>query len=131
MIRSSVDWPALGATLLLVIVCRELSVWLMGWVGYAALGNLVGLFALLAILLIYRRFHTISARLIDANTRIMKESALAFLPIAAGAGVMMASLGGELGWFILVMTVSTLLPLWGYAWLSKRWLAERTPTDIR
>jgi len=125
---NSIDWKALGLTLLLVVLFREVAVLLMQRVGHPELGNLVGLFALLACLLVYRRWRVLSPRLIDANTRIMKESALAFLPIAAGAGVMMASLGHELGWFIVVMTVSTLLPLWGYAWLSKRWLSAR-PTN--
>lgn len=125
----SMDWKALGLTLLLVIVFRETAVALMRLFGHPELGNLVGLFALLACLLIYRRWRALSARMIDANTRIMKESAIAFLPIAAGAGVMMASLGHELGWFIAVMTVSTLLPLWGYAWLSKRWLSARSPNE--
>lgn len=120
---TTIDWKALGLTLLLVVLFRETAVLLMSKLGHPELGNLVALFALLACLLIYRRWRVISPRLIDANTRIMKESAIAFLPIAAGAGVMMASLGHELGWFIVVMTVSTLLPLWGYAWLSKRWLA--------
>lgn len=126
---TTIDWKALGLTLLLVIVFREASVALMQLLGHPELGNLVGLFALLACLLIYRRWRVLSQRLIDANTRIMKESAIAFLPIAAGAGVMMASLGHELGWFIVVMTVSTLLPLWGYAWLSKRWLSARSPNE--
>lgn len=120
---TGIDWLALGLTLVLVIVFREISVLLMQRLGHPELGNLVGLFALLVCLLLYRRWRVLSVRLIDANTRIMKESAIAFLPIAAGAGVMMAGLGSELGWFIVVMTVSTLVPLWGYAWLSKRWLS--------
>ncbi len=122
---TAIDWPALGLTLLLVIVFREASVILMQRIGHPELGNLVGLFTLLVLLLVYRRWRVLSTRMIDANTRIMKESAIAFLPIAAGAGVMMAGLGHELGWFIVVMTVSTLVPLWVYAWLSKRWLAAR------
>ncbi len=121
----SMDWKALSLTLLLVVVFRETAVALMRLLGHPELGNLVALFTLLACLLIYRRWRVLSPRLIDANTRIMKESAIAFLPIAAGAGVMMAGLGQELGWFIVVMTVSTLVPLWGYAWLSKRWLSAR------
>lgn len=123
--NTMIDWSALGLTVLLVIVFREVSVALMQLLGHPELGNLVGLFALLATLLIYRRWRALSTRMLNANTRIMKESAIAFLPIAAGAGVMMAGLGQELGWFIVVMTVSTLVPLWGYAWLSKRWLSAR------
>ena len=121
----SIDWKALSLTLLLVVVFLETAVALMRLLCHPELGNLVALFTLLAFLLIYRRWRVLSPRLIDANTRIMKESAIAFLPIAAGAGVMMAGLGQELGWFIVVMTVSTLVPLWGYAWLSKVWLSAR------
>lgn len=121
--KSNIDWTALILTIGLIVVVRESAVWLMDLVGHRELGNLVGLFALLAALLIYKHFRPLSSRLLDANTRIMKESALAFLPIAAGAGVMLQRLGHELPWVVLIMLVSTLLPLWLYARFAKRWLS--------
>jgi hypothetical protein len=118
-----IDWLALFLTILLIVIVRESAVWLMDLVGHRELGNLVGLFGLLIGLLLYKQLRPLSSRLLDANIRIMKESALAFLPIAAGAGVMLQRLGHELPWVLLIMLVSTLLPLWLYARLAKRWLS--------
>lgn len=121
--NSNIDWIALLCTIALIVLVRESAVWLMDQLGHRELGNLVGLFGLLAGLLIYKHFRPLSSRLLDANTRIMKESALAFLPIAAGAGVMLERLGAELPWVVLIMLVSTVLPLWLYARFAKRWLS--------
>lgn len=118
----TLDWPALALTLILIMVIRETSVWLMGLLHHAELGNLFGLFWLLAMLLCIKTRWALPQRLIDANARIMKDSALAFLPIAAGAGSMLYGLGHELGAFLLVLTLSTLPALWLYARLAKRWL---------
>lgn len=121
MIRD-IDWPALLLTLAMVVMVREVAVWIMAQVHHPELGNLVGLFALLMGLLMLKRWRPLSQRLLDANMRIMKESALAFLPIAAGAGSMMVALGGELWAFLGVLILSTVLPLWLYARLAKHWL---------
>lgn len=121
--NSNIDWIALLCTIALIVLVRESAVWLMDQLGHRELGNLVGLFGLLAGLLIYKHVRPLSSRLLDANTRIMKESALAFLPIAAGAGVMLERLGAELPWVVLIMVVSTVLPLWLYARFAKRWLS--------
>jgi len=117
-----IDWPALALTLLLIICIRETSVWLMGHLHHPELGNLFGLFWLRAMLLLYKRRWALPSRMLDANARIMKESALAFLPIAAGAGSMLYSLGHELPAFLCVLLLSTLPPLWLYARLARRWL---------
>lgn len=119
---NKIDWSALCLTLLLIIVVRESSVWLMGKVGHPELGNLIGLGILLVILIIWRRFKALPLRMIDANARIMKESAFAFLPISAGAVLMLIAMGKTIPAFLFVMTVSTLIPLWLYAKMSKRWL---------
>lgn len=86
------------------------------------LGNLVGLIALLITLFIWRNVHKLPARLIDTNNKIMKESAFAFLPISAGSLLMMTHLGSEIPMFLVVLFVSTLIPLWVYAKMSKKWL---------
>lgn len=116
------DWLAIAATLLLIIVIRESCVWFMAKFHHPELGNLLGLILLLAILLIWRRIKPLPIRMLDANAHILKESALAFLPISAGSIIMLGKLGHELPAFLLVLCVSTLLPLWVYARIAKRWL---------
>lgn len=116
------DWSALCLTLLVIIIIREAAVWLMSQVGHPELGNLIGLAMFLMILIVVRRFWAIPLRMIDANAHIMKESAFAFLPISAGSILMLIAMGKETPLFLLVMVISTLIPLWGYAKLAKRWL---------
>lgn len=117
-----IDWIALILTLFLIVIVRESSVWLMTQFNHPELGNLIGLAILLIILIIWRKFRKIPNRMIDANALIMKESAFAFLPISAGAILMLIAMGKEIPLFLFVMVVSTLIPLWIYAKLAKRWL---------
>lgn len=117
-----IDWTAWFFTILLIIVYREGAVAITKLFGHPELGNLVGLLSLLVSLLIWRRFKKISNRLIDINNKIMKESAFAFLPICAGSLIMLVHLGKEIPLFLFILTFSTLLPLWVYAKMAKRWL---------
>ena len=118
----SIDWPAWLGTLALIICFREGAVWLMTQFNHPELGNLVGLIALLMTLLVWRNVHKLPARLVDTNNKIMKESAFAFLPISAGSLVMLVHMGKEIPIFLIVMCLSTLIPLWVYAKMAKRWL---------
>jgi len=117
-----IDWTAWFFTILLIIIYREGAVAITKAFGHPELGNLVGLLSLLVTLLIWRRFKKISNRLIDTNNKIMKESAFAFLPICAGSLIMLVHLGKEIPLFLFILTFSTLLPLWVYAKMAKRWL---------
>ncbi|GAA5632680.1 hypothetical protein Acal02_03336 [Acinetobacter calcoaceticus] len=117
-----IDWTAWFFTILLIIVYREGAVAITKAFDHPELGNLVGLLSLLVTLLIWRRFKKISNRLIDTNNKIMKESAFAFLPICAGSLIMLVHLGKEIPLFLFILTFSTLLPLWVYAKMAKRWL---------
>ncbi|RYZ94364.1 MAG: hypothetical protein EOO68_20380 [Moraxellaceae bacterium] len=116
------DWGALIITLGLIIVVRESCVWFMAQFGHPELGNLLGLLSLLIILVIWRRIKPLPIRLLDANTHIMKESAFAFLPISAGAILMLIHMGQELPWFLFILVFSTLISLWVYAHAAKRWM---------
>ena len=118
----TIDWPAWIGTLVLIIGFREGSVWLTTQLNHPELGNLVGLLSLLLVLFAWRRFGTLPTRVVDVNNKIMKESAFAFLPISAGALVMLVHMGKEIPLFLLVLTLSTLIPLWVYAKMAKRWL---------
>ena len=120
--KTKFDWSALLLTILLIIVVREFSVWLMSLFGHPELGNLIGLGLLLIGLILVRRFGAIPLRMIDANAYLMRESALAFLPIAGGSILMLFVMGEEIPLFLFVMVFSTLVPLWIYAKLAKRWL---------
>lgn len=118
----SIDWPAWIGLLILIIGFREASVWIMTQLNRPELGNLVGLLSLLVILLIWRKWRSVPIRIVDVNNKIMKESAFAFLPISAGSLMMLLHMGKEIPLFLVVLTVSTLIPLWIYAKMAKRWL---------
>ena len=117
-----IDWPAWIGTLLLIIVFREAAVWIMTQLEHPESGNLVGLISLLIVLFSWRRWSTIPARLVDTNNKIMKESAFAFLPVSAGSLMMLVHMGHKIPAFLLILFVSTLIPLWVYAKMAKRWL---------
>lgn len=118
------DWPALLMTLLAIVLVRETAVWLMGLIHYPELGNLVGLLSFLVVLIIWRRFKPLPLRMLDATTHIMKESAFAFLPVSAGAIIMLVHLGAELPWFLFILIFSTVISLWVYAHAAKHWMSE-------
>lgn len=118
----NIDWQAWIGTLALIIVVRESAVWIMAQFSHPELGNLVGLLSLLGVLLLWRKFKKIPARLVDTNNKLMKESGFAFLPVCAGSLLMLVSMGKEIPLFLLVMCVSTLIPLWIYAKMAKKWL---------
>ena len=118
----NIDWQAWIGTLALIILVRESAVWIMAQFSHPELGNLVGLLSLLGVLLLWRKFKKIPARLVDTNNKLMKESGFAFLPVCAGSLLMLVSMGKEIPLFLLVMCVSTLIPLWIYAKMAKKWL---------
>lgn len=118
----TIDWPIWIGVLCLIIGFREASVWLMTQFNRPELGNLVGLLSLLIVLFTWRKIKNLPQRLVDVNNKIMKESAFAFLPISAGSLMMMVHMGKEIPVFLAVLTFSTLVPLWIYAKMAKRWL---------
>ena len=118
----NIDWQAWIGTLALIILVRESAVWIMAQFNHPELGNLTGLLSLLGVLLLLRKFKKIPARLVDTNNKLMKESGFAFLPVCAGSLLMLVSMGKEIPLFLLVMCVSTLIPLWIYAKMAKKWL---------
>ena len=117
-----IDWLAWVATIALIIVFREGAVLIMGSFNHPELGNLAGLISLLIVLFIWRKFKKVPNRLVDTNNKIMKESGFAFLPICAGSLMMLVHMGKEIPLFLLVLVISTLIPLWIYAKMAKHWL---------
>lgn len=118
----NIDWPTWIGTLILIIGFRELAVWITAQLGHPEMGNLAGLLSLLILLSIWRITQGLPQRLVDTTNRIMKESGFAFLPICAGSLVMLVQMGKEIPLFLLVLVVSTLIPLWVYAKIAKKWL---------
>lgn len=117
-----IDWPAWIGTLILIIGFRELAVWITAQFGHPEMGNLAGLLSLLILLSIWRITKGLPQRLVDTTNRLMKESGFAFLPICAGSLVMLVQMGKDIPLFLLVLVVSTLIPLWVYAKIAKKWL---------
>lgn len=117
-----IDYPAWLGTIALIVIYRETSVWIASQFNHPELGNLLGLIALLITLSVVRIYSTIPARLIDTTNKLMRESGFAFVPQSAAACFAIFLLGDELFWFVLILFVSTLFPLWLYAKLAKRWL---------
>lgn len=119
---NKIDWPAWIGTISLIIIFRESAVWLCGQWGHPELGNLSGLLSLLLVLAIWRTTKGLPQRLVDTNNKIMKESGFAFLPICAGSLIALVHMGAEIPVFLLVLVLSTLIPLWVYAKMAKKWL---------
>lgn len=117
-----IDWQAWIFTIAMIIFFREASVLVMGQLNHPELGNLTGLLSLLIVLVIWRKFKKIPPRLVDTNNKLMKESGFAFLPICAGSLLMLVNMGKEIPLFLVIMFVSTLIPLWVYAKMAKKWL---------
>jgi putative effector of murein hydrolase LrgA (UPF0299 family) len=117
------DWKMLVVVTLIIVFIREISVWLMTQIGYANLGNFLGLFLLFGLAIAYRMSKgAIPTRIVAANSKILKEGIFAFLPICAGIGTLLAGLGGDAFKILLIMVISTLFPLRLYAYIVKKWL---------
>lgn len=117
-----IDWPAWIGTLALIIFFREAALWITSQFGHPELGNLSGLLSLLLVLVIWRKAKGLPQRLIETSQKMMKESGFAFLPICAGSLIMLVNMGTEIPLFLLVLIISTLIPLWIYAKMAKKWL---------
>lgn len=117
------DWKMLVVVTLIIVFIREISVWLMTQIGYANLGNFLGLFLLFGLAIAYRISKgEIPTQIVAANSKILKEGIFAFLPICAGIGTLLAGLGNDAFKILLIMVISTLIPMRIYAYIVKKWL---------
>lgn len=120
---AKIDWKMLLIVTLIIVFIREISVWLMAQIGYANLGNFLGLFLLFGLAIAYRISKgAIPPRIVTANSKILKEGIFAFLPICAGIGTLLTGLGNDAFKILFIMVVSTLIPLRLYAYIVKKWL---------
>lgn len=111
-------------TLAIVIVIRESAVLICQALGFASAGNIVGLIALFLLLMILRFTVGLPEWLTSASNTLLVDSGFAFLPVSAGAGLLIFGLGDELWGIMLTLIISTLIPLWGLARLSNVWLND-------
>lgn len=122
-------WLALILTLTMVIVVRETAVILCQMAGIEKAANIVGLVAMFIILMTWRLLKGLPSWLTQASNTLLVDSGFAFLPVSAGAGLLLFALGDELLGVMITMIVSTLIPLWGLALLANRWLNHAANTD--
>lgn len=117
-------WIALIITLSMVIIVRETAVVVCQWAGIEKAANVVGLVAMFFILVAWRILKGLPNWLTKASNTLLVDSGFAFLPISAGAGLLLFALGDELWGVMLTMLISTLIPLWGLGLLANRWLSR-------
>ncbi|WP_367106571.1 CidA/LrgA family protein [uncultured Psychrobacter sp.] len=123
-------WQALILTLIMVIVVRESAVVICQWAGIEKAANIVGLVAMFLILITWRRLRGLPKWLTRASNTLLVDSGFAFLPVSAGAGILLFQLGDELWGIMLTMIISTLIPLWGLGLLANRWLNDCSDNPI-
>ena len=122
-------WLAVILTLALVILVRESAVILCQWAGIEKAANIVGLVAMFCILMSWRLLKGLPSWLTQASNTLLVDSGFAFLPVSAGAGLLLFALGDELWGVMATMIISVLIPLWGLAILSNHWLNDNVSTN--
>lgn len=123
-------WLAVVLTLVLVIVVRESAVVICQWIGIEKAANIVGLVAMFCILIVWRLLKGLPKWLTQASNILLVDSGFAFLPVSAGAGILMFELGDELWGFMATILISTLIPLWALAILANHWLKNTAASTI-
>ena len=122
-------WVSVIITLVMVVVVRELAVIICSWAGIEKAANIVGLVAMFFILIAWRLIKGLPHWLTQASNTLLVDSGFAFLPVSAGAGILLFELGDELWGVVITMIISTLIPLWGLGILANRWLNSSDPVD--
>lgn len=117
-------WLALLLTLAMVVIVRESALLLCQWAGVEKAANIVGLVAMFVILVVWRLLKGLPEWITRASNLLLVDSGFAFLPVSAGAGILLFELGDEFWGVMLTMAISTLIPLWGLAILANRWLGS-------
>lgn len=115
-------WLAVLLTLIMVVTVRESAVIICRSFDIEPAANVVAMVAMFLILVVWRMIKGLPNWLIKASNVLLVDSGFAFLPVSAGAGILLFGLGDELWGVMLTMAISTLIPLWGLAILANRWL---------
>lgn len=120
-------WLSMLATVVLVVCVRELALLICTYFGMPTAANIVGLVGLFLALLLVRLSVGIPNWLSSSASTLLVDSGFAFLPVSAGAGILLFGLGQDLLPVSLVIIISTVLPLWLFAKLSAAWLNHHNP----
>jgi len=120
---------AILLTLAVVVVIRESALVLCQALGFPSAANIVGMITLFVLLMVCRFTVGIPEWISNASNTLFVDSGFAFLPVSAGAGLLIFGLGDELWGVVLTIVVSTLIPLWGLAKLSNLWLKHSKEDD--
>ena len=120
---------AIVLTLAVVVVIREGALVLCLALDFPSAANIVGMITLFVLLMVCRFTVGIPEWISNASNTLLVDSGFAFLPVSAGAGLLIFGLGDELWGVVLTIVVSTLIPLWGLAKLSNLWLKHSKEDD--
>ena len=121
---------AILLTLAVVVVIREGALVLCQALGFPSAANIVGMITLFVLLMVCRFTVGIPEWISNASNTLLVDSGFAFLPVSAGAGLLIFGLGDELWGVVLTIVVSTLIPLWGLAKLSNLWLKRSKEDNV-
>ena len=122
-------WMSVILTLVMVIFVRESAVIICQWAGIEKAANIVGLVAMFLILMVWRLLKGLPSWLTQASNTLLVDSGFAFLPVSAGAGLLLFALGDDFWGVMLTILISTLIPLWGLAILANHWLSNSANTN--
>ncbi len=123
-------WQALILTLVIVVVVRESAVVVCQFFNIEKAANIVGMVAMFMMLMLWRMLKGLPLWLTQASNTLLVDSGFAFLPVSAGAGLLLFALGDEFWGVMLTMAISTLLPLWGLGLLANHWLRGSADSAI-
>ncbi|MDO4699256.1 MAG: CidA/LrgA family protein [Moraxella sp.] len=120
--HSAQFWFGMIATIAVVVGVRELALFVCSLLGMPTATNIVGLVGLFAILMGVRSLVGLPNWLTQSASVLLVDSGFAFLPVSAGAGILLFGLGEELIFVCVIIGVSVIVPLWLFAKLSQKWL---------
>ncbi len=117
-------WLGMLATIAIVVGFRELALVVCTWFGMPSAANIVGLISLFILLVGVRMTVGLPTWLSGSASTLLVDSGFAFLPVSAGAGILLFGLGADLLPVSAVIIISTVIPLWAFAKLSAAWLNQ-------
>ncbi|WP_066804394.1 hypothetical protein [Moraxella oblonga] len=118
-------WLGMLATIAIVVGVRELALVVCTALGMPTATNIVGLVSLFIILIGVRLAKgSLPHWLSSSASVLLVDSGFAFLPVSAGAGILLFGLGSDLPAVSAVIIISTVIPLWAFAKLSEKWLNQ-------
>ncbi|MDO4895843.1 MAG: CidA/LrgA family protein [Moraxella sp.] len=116
-------WLGMLATTCIVIGVREFALVICTALGMPSATNIVGLVSLFIVLMGVRLIKGGLPNWLSSSANVLLvDSGFAFLPVSAGAGILLFGLGSDLLAVSAVIILSTVIPLWAFAKLSQHWL---------